>query len=238
MIRTLMLVLSFGAAFIWMRDVGFSPASDKRLPGEARRILRAAIEHGLANPPVRWIMFDAPFAGAVTLYAFYAMQPYLLELYGDDRAYAVAGLAAAIVAGAQIAGGLLVPYVGRLFHRRTTVLLTGTTFSVVMLATIGFVPRFPIVIVLLVLWGLLFAAMMPVRHAYLNALIDSRSRATVLSFDSLMGSGGAAVGQPILGRVADLSGYPASYVWSAGIQALSLPFIWLARHRRAAADRL
>jgi MFS family permease len=238
MIRALMLVLSFGAAFMWMRDVGFSPAKDKGLLREARHVLRASIEHGLANPPVRWVMLDAPFAGAVTIYAFYAMQPYLLTLYGDQRAYAIAGLAAAIVAGAQIVGGLLVPYVGRLFHRRTSVLLTGTALSTVMLATIGFVPRFWMVIVLLVLWGLLFAAMMPVRQTYLNALIDSRSRATVLSFDSLLGSGGAVVGQPILGRVADVFGYPASYVCSAGIQALSLPFIWLARRQRAAADQV
>ena len=238
MIRALMLVLSFGAAFMWMRDVGFSPAKDKGLLREARHVLRASIEHGLANPPVRWVMLDAPFAGAVTIYAFYAMQPYLLTLYGDPRAYAIAGLAAAIVAGAQIVGGLLVPYVGRLFHRRTSVLLTGTALSVVMLATIGLVPRFWVVILLLVLWGLLFAAMMPVRQTYLNALIDSRSRATVLSFDSLLGSGGAVVGQPILGRVADVFGYPASYVCSAGIQALSLPFIWLARRQRAAADQV
>lgn len=237
-IRALMLVLSFGAAFLWMRDIGFSPAKDTELLGEARRVLSASIEHGLANPAVRWIMLGAPFAGAVTIYAFYAMQPYLLELYGDERAYAIAGLAAAIVAGAQIAGGLLVPYVNRLFRRRTSVLLTGTALSALMLATIGAVPRFEVVIALLVLWGLLFAAMMPVRQSYLNAIIDSRSRATVLSFDSLLGSGGAVTGQPILGRVADVFGYPASYVCSAGIQTLSLPFLWLARRQRAPADRV
>ena len=47
---------------------------------------------------------------------------------------AVAGLAAAIVAGAQIAGGLLVPHVGRIFRRRTSVLLAGTALSAVILA--------------------------------------------------------------------------------------------------------
>jgi MFS family permease len=29
---------------------------------------------------VRWIMLAAPFTGGVTIYAFYAMQPYLLQL--------------------------------------------------------------------------------------------------------------------------------------------------------------
>ena len=52
-------------------------------------------------------------------------QPYLLELYGDPGAYGVAGLAAAIFAGAQIVGGLIVPRVRRLFRRRTDALLIG-----------------------------------------------------------------------------------------------------------------
>jgi hypothetical protein len=74
-----------------------------------------------------------------------------------------------------------------------------------------------------------------VRQAYLNALIESRVRATVLSFDFLLGSAGAAA-QPILGRTADVWSYPASYVVGACLQALSLPFILLARRQRAAAD--
>ena len=52
-------------------------------------------------------------------------QPYLLQLYGDPTAYGIAGLAAAIVAGAQIVGGLLVARVRRLFRRRTDALLLG-----------------------------------------------------------------------------------------------------------------
>jgi 5-(carboxyamino)imidazole ribonucleotide synthase len=56
-----------------------------------------------------------------------------------------------------------------------------------------------------------------VRQAYLNGLIQSSERATVLSFDSLLGSAGAAGAQPVLGKVADVWGYPASYVCTAGI---------------------
>jgi len=236
MLRALMLVLSFGFAFIWMRDIGFTPSRGKHTAQEVKSLLRSSFEHGLGHPPVRWIMLEAPFTGGVTIYAFYAMQPYLLELYGRERAYAIAGLAAAIVAGAQIAGGLLVPRLGRVFRRRTSVLLMGTALSTAMLATIGLVPRFPVVLVLLVLWGLIFAAMTPVRQAYLNGLIPSKARATVLSFDSLLGSSGAVVAQPVLGRAADVWSYPTSYICSAGIQALSLPFIWLARRERAASD--
>ena len=235
-LRTLILIVTFGLAYALMRDIGFTPALGKRVTEEVKSIMRASVAHGLGNPPVRWVLLEAPFTGAVTIYAFYAMQPYLLELWGNERAFAVAGLAAAIVAGAQIVGGLLVQYLGRLVRRRTTILIAGTGLGTGALAVIGLVPSFWTAIVLLVLWGLVFAAVVPVRQAYLNGLIESRERATVLSFDSLLGSAGAVAAQPTLGRVADVWGYPLSYVCSAGIQVLSIPFLALARRQRADAD--
>jgi MFS family permease len=236
LLRVCVLIASFAVAYGLMRDIGFAPARDKRLSEEIKSVLRASVVYGLRNRPVRWIMLEAPFTGGVTIYAFYAMQPYLLELWGNDRAFAIAGLAAAIVAGAQIAGGLLVPRLSRSFRRRTSILLAGTGLGAGALAAIGLVPNFWIAIVLLVLWGLVFAAVTPVRQAYLNALIESKERATVLSFDTLLGSSGAVVAQPLLGRTADVWGYPLSYVCSAGIQTLSIPLLWLARREAADAD--
>ena len=68
-------------------------------------------------------MLAAPFSAGVGIYVFYALQPYLLELFGDPRAYSVAGLAAAIVAVAQVIGGWLAPYARGLFRKRTSVLI-------------------------------------------------------------------------------------------------------------------
>ena len=237
-VRTLVLAVTFLVAFTVMRDVGFTPAHGKRPADEVKRVLRDSIEHGLGNPPVRWVMLASPFTGGVTIYAFYAAQPYLLDLYGNDRAYAMAGLAAAVFAAAQIVGGLLVPYVRRLFHRRTAVLLVGTSVSAVVLAVVGLVSQFWTVVALLAVWALMSAAIVPVRQAYLNGLIASNDRATVLSFDSLLGSGGAVAIQPMLGRAADVWGYPASYVCSAAIQVLAIPFFGLARTERAASDAM
>ena len=47
-------------------------------------------------------------------------------------------------------------------------------------------------------------------------MIPSQQRATILSFDSLMASSGGVVAQPVLGKSADVWGYPTSYVISAG----------------------
>ena len=62
-----------------------------------RKVATASIEYGWRVPAVKWLMIEALFAGGVGIYAFYALQPYLLELYGDLQAYQVAGLVAAIV---------------------------------------------------------------------------------------------------------------------------------------------
>ena len=77
---------------------------------------------------------------------------------------------------------------------------------------------------------------MPVRQTYLNGLIPSQQRATVLSFDSLLGSGGGAVVQPVFGRVADVWSYPATFALSAAVQACALPLIRLAQRERVPAD--
>jgi hypothetical protein len=41
---------------------------------------------------------------------------------------------------------------------------------------------------------------------------------------------------PVLGRVADVNGYGASYLVAAGIQVLALPFVLLARREHALSD--
>jgi predicted MFS family arabinose efflux permease len=231
-----LLALTFLAALVYMRDLGFQPDRSQTILRRMRTILTASIENGFRRPPVRWIMLGAPFAAAAGIYAFYAMQPYLLQLYGDPRAYGVAGLAAALVAGAQIAGGLLVKQIRRLFFRRTLVLILGTAAGTVALVVIGWTSSFWVAVSLLVLWAITFAAIGPIRQAYLNGLIPSEQRATILSFDSLMGSAGAAVAQPVLGRVADAWSYSASYLVTAVVQLGALPFLMLARRENAPSD--
>ena len=104
------------------------------------------------------------------------------------------------------------------------------------LALMGLIESFWAVLGLVVVWALLFAAERPIRQTYLNGLIPSRQRATILSFDSMLSSSGGVVAQPALGRAADVWGYGTSYVISAGISALALPFILLSRRQNDRAD--
>nr|MBA3554090.1 MFS transporter [Gemmatimonadales bacterium] len=116
-LRSVLLGLTLIAAFFLMRDLGFSPDRSKRPLEEVRRVVRASLDNGWRNPPVRWLMLAALCAGGVDIFAFYALQPYLLELYGDQRAFGIAGLAAAIVAGTEMIAGVAAPLVRRWFVR-------------------------------------------------------------------------------------------------------------------------
>ncbi len=237
-LRGLVLIVMFGVAFRLMHDTGFTPQKGGRPLAEMRKVATASIDHGWRVPAVKWLMVEALFTGGVGIYAFYALQPYLLELYGDPQAYSIAGLVAAIVAGAQIAGGVAAPRIRRLFHRRTSALIVITGLSAMVLGLIGIVESFAAVIGLIAAWGLLFAASMPIRQTYLNGLIPSRQRATILSFDSLMDSSGGVWAQPVLGRAADVWGYAPSYLMGAGISVLALPCLALSRRQNASADTL
>jgi MFS family permease len=235
-LRGVVLAVMFVVAFRMMHDVGFKPEKGGRPLAEMRKIAEASIEYGWRVPAVKWLMVEALFAGGVGIYGFYALQPYLLELYGDPEAYQVAGLVAAVVAGAQIVGGMAAPRIRRMFKRRTSALLVTAGLSAASLAVMGAIESFAVVIAAVVVWGLLFAATMPIRQAYLNGLIPSRQRATILSFDSMMTSSGGVWTQPALGRAADAWGYAPSYLIAAGISTLALPFIALSRRQNAEAD--
>jgi MFS family permease len=235
-VRAVVLGATLVTAWLLMKDIGFTPERSAGPVAEVRRVVSASIDAGWRNRPIRWLMLASPFSMGVGIYAFYAMQPYLLELYGDEQAYGIAGIAAAVVAGAQIVGGLVVPWVRRLFRRRTHALLLGAFVSTAALLAIGLTSSFAIAIGLLVIWAITFSATLPMRQAYLNGLIPSQQRATVLSFDALMGSAGGVVAQPALGRVADVWSYGASYVVAAAIQAAAIPFIALARRENAVSD--
>jgi MFS family permease len=235
-VRAAMLGITLLVAWRFMHDIGFKPDRDAHPVDAVRNVVRGAVDGGLRNRPVRWLMLAAPFSTGVGFYAFYAFQPYLLELYGDPNAYSIAGLAAAIIAGAQILGGFAVPLARRLFPRRTHFLIFGGAISVLMLAGIGLTDSFLVALVVLTIWCVIAAIEEPMRRAFINPLIPSEQRATVLSFDSMVGSAGGVVIQPVLGRTADVFGYGTSYLVAAGIQALALPFAVLARREDAPSD--
>ncbi len=236
LVRAALQAVSFVVAFVLMKDIGFSREHVVHYGKRVKALAKAGWRYGLENRPVRWVMLAAPFYMGTGIYGFYAAQPYLLELFGDQTAIGVAGIAAAGIATTQVAGGFAVPLIRRHVRRRTHVLLACASLTTVSLLLMGLIQVFAVVVVLLVLWAVSYAVNLPVRQAFINAQIPSRERATVLSFDSMVNSTGGVAFQPILGRVADMSGYATSYLVSGAIAFVGLPFLLLARRENVRAD--
>ena len=98
-VRAVVLLVMFVVAFVFMRDIGFAPDRQGTPTAEIRRIAKSSIEYGWRVSAVRNVMLAGVFTGGVGIYTFYALQPYLLDLWGNDKAYGIAGIAAAILSG-------------------------------------------------------------------------------------------------------------------------------------------
>ncbi len=237
------LLLVIAAAAIWMHDIGFEPKRNGSVRNEVRTVLKASIEHGWRNPPVRLFMLAAFFADGVFIWVFYAFQPYLLELLGDPSAVWVAGIAAAVFAVSQMVGGSSVGWMARRFRTRTAVLLLNVAVAAIGLVLVGAAGLLPtpvgfwVAIALLAMVAMLGAIATPMRQAYLNQVIPSQQRATVLSFSSLMGSAGGVVAQPALGRVADVWSLGVGYIAGGLVYLIQLPFFLKVRGLDLEADR-
>jgi MFS family permease len=236
MVRAGLLGFTLLAAAAWMNDLGFSSRRGGRVGNQVRAVLRASFDYGLRQPAVRWVMLAALCSGGIGIFGFYAAQPFLLQLYGDPHAFGISGLSAAVVAASQILAGFCAPYLRRLFKRRTHVLIASAVLLVLCLYAMSRVSTFAAALLVLVVWSFSMWATVPLRQTYLNGLIPSAQRATVLSFDNLMTSAGAAAAQPMLGRIADARGYPFAYFVSAFVQLSALPFLLLARRANAVSD--
>ncbi|MER7273189.1 MFS transporter [Dactylosporangium sp. NPDC000244] len=231
LVRAALLLTLTAVAWRLMHDIGFTPSRGGRPLARMRTVVSASLRYGWRRPAVRWVMLGAWAAAGVSYYVAFTMKPYLLQLDGDDRAYGLLGVAAAMQAVAQTAGGLLSPLFRSVFRRRVSVLLAGALLNAAVLVAFGMVTGVPLALALLAAYSLVTAGVLPSRQAYLNGLVPSDRRATVLSFDSLVASSGGVALQPALGRAADVWGYPNSFVLAGLLQLVALPFLLAARRR-------
>ena len=178
-LRGVVLGVMFVVAFRMMHDVGFTPEKGGRPLAEMRKIAAASIEYGWRIPPVKWLMVESLFTGGVGIYGFYALQPYLLELYGDPDAYQVAGLVGGgrgggsdprRLVGAAHPPAVQAPHLRAARDRRRSATLTRGAGRPGRQLRRSWSR-------LTVVWGLLFAATMPIRQAYINGLIPSTASA-------------------------------------------------------------
>jgi MFS family permease len=220
-----------------MYDIGFTPRATSltAMPAQMRRVLDASLTFGWRTRSVRLLMLVSLVDGAFLMWAFYAWQPYFLELLERDAVW-VTGVVSALIALATMAGNAVVDYLARFCGKRTTLLIASSAVLALAGAGVGLVDSFwPAVVLLLLAMGATGVGL-PVQQAYLHAIVPSSERATVVSFGSMVGSAGGIGGQLSLGYISRAQSVGTAYVAGGLVVLLALPPLLALRATRERAD--
>ena len=238
-VRLVLLVPVFALAWWRMKDIGFEPRALrwKAIPEEMKRVARTGVASGWRQIRVRWLMLVGLVQFGFMMWAFYAWQPYFLELLGRDAVW-VAGVVGALMSLATIAGNALVERVTRFCGRRTTLLLWGAAVHTVAAVGVGLASSFTVAVGFFLVMMAATGVMGPVKQAYLHASIPSEHRATVISFDSMFQNGGGILGQTGLGHLARGRGIASGYVVGGLATILVLPMLAVVRRLGGPADHI
>ncbi len=235
--RAGLLVIVFGIAFFIMHDIGYTPRPLTRAeyPAEMRRVAEASVQFGWQRPSMRLLIGVGAVQYGFLAWGFYAWPPYFLELLGRDAVW-VAGVVSALIALSTMLGNGVVEWFTRFCGRRTTLLLWAAGVQTVAIIGIGLVDSFWLAVPLLLLAMATTGVAGPVQQAYIHQIIPSEQRATIVSFNSMIGSGASVIGQSGLGALAQSRSIAAGYVTGGLATLLALPLLMLLRRRNDVAD--
>jgi MFS family permease len=238
-VRAALVVVAFVVGFRTMHEIGFVPRAlhMRGILGEMRKVARAGITYGWRKQAIRLLVLDAFLSYGFWSWAWYAWQPYFLQLYGRNAIW-LSGLIASLFALAGIAGNVLVGRLAIPGRRRTTILLGGTALMTATMVATGAIRSFWVTVPIFLLGALVGGVMQPVRQTYLHYSIPTSERATLVSFDSLVGSLGSVGGQTGLGYLSQERSIPAGFVVGGLATILALPIFWRLRALDEAADRI
>jgi MFS family permease len=237
--RTALVAIAFVVGYRTMFDIGFVPRAlhVRGVAGEMGKVARAGMTYGWHKPAVRLLVLESFVSYGFFSWAWYAWQPYFLQLYGRNAIW-LSGLIASLFALAGIAGNQLVRRFATPGRRRTTILLwTAAISSATMVAT-GAFRTFWIAVPVFLLGAVSGGLSGPVRQTYLHRSIPTSERATLVSFDSLVGSLGSVGGQTGLGWLSQERSVPAGFVVGGLFTLLTLPIFGRLRSLHEPADRI
>ena len=238
-VRAALLGAALVVGFRAMHDVGFSPRALRiqDVAGEVTRVAQTGITFGVRAPAMRLLVMQSFVATGFSFWAWYAWPPYFLGLLGADAIW-VAGVVAALISGAGIAGSLLAGRLSRVGRRRTTILIAASSVLTVAMVATGVVQSFWVTVPIFLLGAVASGVIRPVRQAFLHESIPSSERATLVSFDALVGSLGGIAGQTGLGYLSQARSIPGAFVVGGLATLLVLPIFARLRALDAPADRV
>jgi MFS family permease len=235
--RAVLVLMAFGVGFGTMHDIGFTPRAMhlRGVVGEMKKVGRAGMTYGWRKPAVRLLVLYSFFFFGFFSWAWYAWQPYFLDLFGRNAVW-LSGVIASLFATAGIVGNVVVARLVRRTKKRTTIMLAAAALSSVTMVATGVIQSFWITVPIFLLGAVAFGIMGPVRQTYLHNSIPTSERATLVSFDSLVGSLGSVGGQTGLGFLSQERSIPAGFVVGGLVTFLTLPIFGRLRALNEPAD--
>jgi MFS family permease len=228
--RTVVLVLLAGVAAGTMRDIGFEPIRLRvgELPAAMVGQARTGITFGWGNRGLRMITLAGVVRSGFLFWGFYASQPYFLSLLGEDAVWVV-GVTTAALSASTMAGNQIVEWATRQCGQRTTLLLWGSATVSLAGVIMGLADTFWLAVGAYLLLGAALGVIDPVRQTYLHRVTPTEVRATVVSWDAMVGSVGGAGGQLTLGAVGNAHGLSTGYVVGGLASLVALPLLLVTR---------
>ena len=240
LVRSGLLIGAFGVAWFTMHDIGYTPKALRlrTLPREMGKIATASMTFGWRVISVRLLMTVSLIQAVFMAWGYHSWQPYFLGLLDRPDDIWIAGVIAALISVATMIGNGLVGRLGHLVTYRSTILLWAVVGAGIGAVAVGLAGNFWLAVSLYLLLMVGFGAAGPVRQAYLHQLIPSEQRATIVSFDSLLGSIGSGGGQVGLGYLARQQSLSVGYITGGLLTLLALPVVLLLRRLRQPEDRM
>jgi MFS family permease len=225
-IAALSLLMMFGIALTFQES-----STNGKAKGQTRlsyqEVLRQSLVLMKARPTVRYPMIYLALVSVVAL----MLETLFVQPQALRWGVPIAGIGIVIM-GLQmtnIAGASWSDWLGKRLGQRPLLYATPLLIiiSLILLATLQIFPA----LFFIILISFLTAAQHPVVLSSIQAGVSDDARATLLSMQSLMGTGVAAIAQPTLSLIADQAGLPTMYVvLAASLGMLMLFFFWASRH--------
>jgi MFS family permease len=225
-IRCVLLLIAFLVGFATMEEPGFSKHAMTRrdLPGEMARTAEESITFGWQSPRARLAILAGAAQAVFFEWGYHAWQPYFLGLLGSNAAW-ITGTIAAAISLSMMVGNWLVDRVTKYCGRRTTLLIAAAVCYSITVIGVGLAGSFWPAVSLYIVGMMCYGVFQPVRQGYLHQVVPPAHRATVLSFASLVASGGSMAGQAGIGWLAARTSLSTGYLAGGVITAVAVPLL-------------
>lgn len=240
LVRALLLGGVFVVAWRGMHDMGYEPRTMilSELPGEMKKIAAASMRHGWQVQGIKLLMLASMVQAFFFAWGYHSWQPYFLGLLQREDAIWIAGIIAALIAVSLMIGNAMVGWLGGKFRLRTSLLIGGALLIALAAVAVGLANNFYLAVGLYLLTGVAFGIIGPTRMACMHKMIPSEQRATIISFDSLVGNVGSVGGQVGLGYLARQQSLAVGYITGGLVTLLSLPILLVFRALRTPEDQM